>query len=292
MSVVDAIRRANARTAPEESVALRVAVLVAILSATLATLAQGVGGAELRVASTVGIAGGFGYSHWARHRSSFLLKAFLAVGVMLAFAQFLHAVAGVHTGAFNEVQFPLAELFLWVQFLHSLDVPARRDLLFSLLSSLVLIAVAGVLSLSLSLGINLVVWATAAVVALLLAYRSEVRDLPALAGEVVGRRRPRVGVAGGAVGVVLLIAVVGGAAFLVVPAAGAGRAVAFPAHLPRSIAIPAAAGDLANPSLGRDDPAAGTARGSGTHGRASFGYFGFSKALDTAARGGRTTRSC
>ena len=44
MSVVDAVRRANAKAAPEESVSLRIAVLVAILAATMATLAQGLAG--------------------------------------------------------------------------------------------------------------------------------------------------------------------------------------------------------------------------------------------------------
>ena len=69
---------------------------------------------------------------------------------MLAFSEFLHAATGLGAGSIDEVQIPLAELFLWVQVLHSLDVPARRDLLFSLVSSLVLMAVAGVLSISLS----------------------------------------------------------------------------------------------------------------------------------------------
>ncbi len=288
MSIAAAVRKANAKHDAEESVALRVAVLVSVLAATLAATAQGVGGPALRLASTVGIAGGFAYSHWARHRNGYLLKAMLAVGVLLAFGSFLSAATGLSAGAINEVQLPLAELFLWVQFFHSLDVPARRDLLFSLLSSLVLIAVAGVLSVSASLGPNLIVWGIATVVSLVLAHRSEVRSLPGLQGAVDtrdGGTRLRASSLRPVLSVVALVAVLGGGLFLVVPAAGAGKAVAFPARLPRAVPVPSAGG-LANPSLGGADPASGDGTTSSTgSGASTSGYFGFSRTLDTGLRG-------
>lgn len=287
-----AVKKANAKHDPEDSVALRVAVLVSVLASTLAATAQGVGGSSLRVASTLGIAGGFAYSHWARHRDGYLLKAMLAVGVLLAFGGFLQAASGMSAGAINEVQIPLAELFLWVQFFHSLDVPARRDLLFSLLSGLVLMAVAGVLSVSAALGPNLIVWGLATVVALVLAHRSEVRSLPGLLGAdrvaPEGRPNPRRRATSAlrpVLAVVALVAVLGAAVFLVVPAAGAGKAVAFPARLPNSVPVPNAGG-LANPSLGGADPASGDGRTSSTGtGAASSGYFGFTDSLDTGLRG-------
>ncbi|MEA3075577.1 MAG: protein-glutamine gamma-glutamyltransferase [Actinomycetota bacterium] len=285
------VKKANAKHPPEESVALRASVLVAVLASTLAVLAQGVGGGALRLASTVGIAGGFAYSHWARYRSGYALKAMLAVGVLLAFAGFLRVATGIQPGAINEVQLPLAELFLWVQFFHSLDVPARRDLLFSLLSSLVLMAVAGVLSVSSALGLNLLVWGAATVVSLVLAHRSEVAALPSLgrlAGEsratVEARRSWGLRSATPALGVLALVGLVGGAIFLVVPAAGAGKAVAFPAKLPSTLAVPRTGG-LANPSLGADDPAGDGRRSSTGTGAMASGYFGFTDHLDTAARG-------
>lgn len=292
MSVLATVKKANAKHPPEESVALRVAVLVAVLAASFATTGQGVGGPALRIAATIGIAGGFAYSHWARHRDGYLLKAMLAVGVLLAFGGFLQATTGMTAGAINEVQLPLAELFLWVQFFHSLDVPARRDLLFSLLSSLVLVAVAAVLSVSASLGPNLVIWGLAAVVSLVLSHRSEVRSLPGLLGAAptaaTSTRRPRISSSAWrpAFAVVALVALVGGAVFLVVPAAGAGKAVAFPARLPNSVPVPNQGG-LANPSLGGADPSSGDGRTSstGSSKAASFGYFGFSESLDTSMRG-------
>ena len=292
-SLAAAVKKANAKHEPEESIALRVAVLVSVLAATLATTAEGVGGPALRVASTLGIAGGFAYSHWARRRDGYLLKAMLAVGVLLAFGGFLSAATGMSAGAINEVQIPLAELFLWVQFFHSLDVPARRDLLFSLLSSLVLVAVAGVLSVSASLGPNLIVWAIATLVSLVLAHRSEVRALPGLLGAQLppdaspaARRRPARSVTAlrPVLGVLAIVALLAGAVFLVVPAAGAGKAVAFPARLPDAVRVPNPGG-LANPSLGGADPAGNGSTSSTGSGAATSGYFGFSSSLDTGLRG-------
>ncbi len=283
--LVGAIKRANATRKPEESVPLRVAVLVAVLAATSATLANGVGGASLRLAATAGIALGFAYSHRARERDSYLLKAGLAIGVVIAFGGFLRSLSGVEAGLFLQVQIPLAELFLWVQVLHSLDVPARRDLHFSLLSSFVLIGVAGVLSRSSGLLVYVVVWGAAAVVALALSYRSALAELPAVghrsrAPGTVRLSRPS---ASRIVTVAVLLVVVSIGALFLVPSAGAGRAVAFPAELARVVPVPNAGG-LANPSLGAEgDPSGGDDPSSPD--RTSFGYFGFASSLDTSVRG-------
>ncbi|HEX7168785.1 MAG TPA: transglutaminaseTgpA domain-containing protein [Acidimicrobiales bacterium] len=289
MSLVGAVKRANAKGTPEESIALRVAVLVAVLAAAGAAVSQGVGGPTLRVAATLGIAFGFAYSHHARYQNGYVLKGFLAAGVLLAFGSFLSQTSGAGAQALNELQVPLAELFLWVQVLHSLDVPARRDLLFSLLSSLVLMAVAAVLSVSSALGPFLLVWAIATLASLVLAHRSELAERPSLdvplpsaaaSTRAAGRKSVRPVVAVVAMALALALAV-----FLVLPAAGPGRAVAFPSRLANRLPVPEQGG-LANPSLGGDDPASrdGQTSSTGT-GRASTGYFGFSESLDTGIRG-------
>jgi transglutaminase-like putative cysteine protease len=282
VGVLERIRRVNAPPPPEESVALRGAVLAAVLVAAGAVLAEDVGGPVLRVAVFLGIPAGFVWSHVAREREGFWLKLGLALGVLVVFGGFLRAVSGAAGGSFAEVQVPLAELFLWVQLLHSLDVPGRRDLLFSLVSSLVLIAVAGVLSISLGFGLYLLAWGIAALAALVLAHRSEIADLPRL-GTSPGPGRTT-GVASSLrplFVVVALVAVLGVTAFLVSPAAGGARSLTFPASLP-SVRPTGSGGGIANPSLGAADPAAPD--GSGGAG-ASFGYFGFSNGLDTAVRG-------
>ena len=275
------LRRVNAPPPPEDSIAFRVAVLAAVMVAAGAVLAEDVGGPVLRVAVLLGIPAGFAWSHVARQREGFWLKLGLALGVLVVFGGFLRAVSGAAGGSFAEVQVPLAELFLWVQLLHSLDVPGRRDLLFSLVSSLVLIAVAGVLSISLSFGLYLLAWGVAALAALVLAHRSEVAELPRLGdGPVVGPP-PAVGSSLRPLfAVVALVALLGVVAFLVSPAAGSARALTFPTSLP-SLQSTGSNGGIANPSLGAADPA-GTGDGGAA---ASFGYFGFSNRLDTGLRG-------
>jgi protein-glutamine gamma-glutamyltransferase len=280
--LLERLRRVNAPPPPEDSVAFRVAVLAAVMVAAGAVLAEDVGGPILRVAVFIGIPAGFGWSHIARQREGFWLKLGLALGVLVVFGGFLRAVSGAAGGSFAEVQVPLAELFLWVQLLHSLDVPGRRDLLFSLVSSLVLIAVAGVLSISLGFGLYLLAWGVAALAALVLAHRSEVAELPRLGDGAAPGRAPQVGTSLRPLfAVIALVAVLGVVAFLVSPAAGDARALTFPTSLP-SLQPTGSNGGIANPSLGAADPA--TPDGS-TGGAASFGYFGFSNLLDTGLRG-------
>ena len=280
--LLERLRRVNAPPPPEDSVAFRVAVLAAVMAAAGAVLAEDVGGPILRMAVFIGIPAGFGWSHIAREREGFWLKLGLALGVLIVFGGFLRAVSGAAGGSFAEVQVPLAELFLWVQLLHSLDVPGRRDLLFSLVSSLVLIAVAGVLSISLSFGLYLLAWGVAALAALVLAHRSEVAELPRLGDGAAPGRAPQVGTSLRPLfAVVALVAVLGVVAFLVSPASGGARALTFPTSLP-SLRPTGSNGGIANPSLGAGDPAGPDGS---TGAAASFGYFGFSNRLDTGLRG-------
>ena len=87
---------------------------------------------------------GYWFSYRQRHRSAVATKVLLAVGLMVAFTAFLQQVQGAAT--VDEARLPLASLFLWVQVLHAFDVPRRRDLAFSMVSSVILMAEAGSLS--------------------------------------------------------------------------------------------------------------------------------------------------
>ena len=87
---------------------------------------------------------------------------------------------------------PLSQAFLWLLLLHALDTPNRRGLMVLLVSSLVLVALAGVLSISMAIAPWLVVWALAALVSLVLAYRAELEELPALDGSSPPRFSPRI----------------------------------------------------------------------------------------------------
>ena len=288
MSAFERIREANTRRSTEDSVALRVAVTVAVVAAATATLRQGVGGTALAVAMMIGIPGAMVFSHLTRYREGFMLKVLLALGILAAFGRFLADVSSLGTGVASDVQIPLAELFLWTQLLHSFDVPARRDLQYSLVSSLVLIGVAGVLSITMSYGLHLLVWAVAATVALVLSHRSELTDLPRVTATGARRPEPSRGVFRPVFATLLTVLVLGAVAFSFVPPAGSARALAFPSVLPRAAGAVPVPGGLSNPTLGEKDPARRNEDGSFDPGGGpgqSFGYFGFTEQLDTSVRG-------
>ena len=261
----------------EDSIRLRVAVLVTVMASATAVLRVGAGNPPLAVACVVGIPVAYAFSHATRRRDDTWLKVVVACCLMAAFAGFLVTVASLGSDGIGSVQVPLAELFLWVQILHSFHLPARKDLMFSVASSVALIALAGVLSTSLDLVPHLIVWLGAFVASLVLAHHSELDELPTLAGTASTPRtvlRP----AGGVIAVMLVLAT---ALFVVTPGATANRRFAFPAGLPGAVPV-ADAGGLSNPSLGDADP---SRPGQAGKGRSSFGYFGFAEEVDLAVRG-------
>ena len=285
VTLLDRVRAANARGPAERSVVVRLLVLTCSLVAAHAVLGEGVGGAALRVGVYVGIPLGHLFSHLTRERAGLRVKAAIAVAMIMAVAQFVHAIAQI-AGDASAVQVPLAELFLWTLLLHSWDVPARRDLSFSLIASLVLVGVAGTLSVSLGFALSLIAWLVPAFAAMLLMHRSELAELP-LPGRTAAtpppaRARRAIGVAVGTLALMLALALV---AFAVLPAAGGVRAFTFPVHL-GDMARVADPGGLVNPTLGDPTGANGAVtRAGGAGARTSYGYFGFAKELDTAVRG-------
>src|SRR4029450_13328380 len=84
---------------------------------------------------------GYWWSYRRRRQPNVLLKVLLAVALLAALGQFLGQVRAVTT--VDQARIPLATLFLWVQVLHAFDVPRRRDLAFSMVSSTTLIGVGG-----------------------------------------------------------------------------------------------------------------------------------------------------
>jgi hypothetical protein len=277
--VLEVLRRANADPPPEHSRALRATVLVAVMASSLGVVRAGIGGPVLVTAVVAGIPAGSVWSYVARHRTGYGRKLVVAALSTLVLGRFLAEAVGVPLEALSHLRVPLAELFLWVQVLHSFDMPARRDLLVSLLASLALVVLGSVLLPTLEFGPHLVVWAGAAAVSLLYAYRSQVDQLPGLLGARTSPRPSAVRSGVAALGVVLLA---GAATFVALPPTGAGRVIALPA-LRSSGPVPNPGG-ISNPSLGPLDPATARRGRPGTR-LARFGYLGFSDHLDTAARG-------
>lgn len=142
---------------PEDSIPMRVVVAVAVEWAIVAVVAQHAVDATSAVAALLLAPVGYWFSYRRRYRPNVLIKIGLAIGLLAAMGQFLGRVESVLT--VDQARIPLASLFLWVQMLHAFDVPRRRDLAFSMISSLILIAEAAALSLTTGFLVFLVPWA-------------------------------------------------------------------------------------------------------------------------------------
>ena len=268
---------------PESSRAFRVAVLVALIAAACAALQQGVGGMAAKACVLIGYPVAFWVAYVTRRTRPMLLRIVVTGIAACVIVMFATSLPGMTLGGFASLQLPLAEAFIWMLLVHSMDSPGRRALLITLLSSAVLMSVAGVLSVSTAIVPFLVIWGVAAVTALVLGQRALMLHLPELAPP--GQQRPgaRLGTVAAIAVTVVVVGILGAAAFMVAPVAGTSRSLTFPAELPNTDAVPVMGG-LSNPSLGSSDPATQSQPGhKGT--RASFGYFGFSNELDTATRG-------
>ncbi len=264
---------------PEAVISLRISVCIAVMTAAAAALIEGAGGGILWVAVVVGFPLAFVIGYWVRETRPLPLRiaqSIVAMAILFAFVGQMTNVTDL-----GSLQIPLAQSFLWLLLLHALDTPNRRGLMVLLVASLVLVSLAGVLSISMAIAPWLLVWGFAALASLVLGYRAELAELPGLGGgpppsfEWSSLWVP--------LGVLVTVLAVGFGVFMVVPVAGTNRALIFPSQLPDG--TPSRSnGELSNPSLGGNDPNPSSG-GKGRGGAASFGYFGFSNRLDTATRG-------
>ena len=139
---------------------MRIVVALAVELGLLAVVSQGVVGARIASVALVLAPIGYWFSHVRRGRRNVGIKVALAVGLFVALGRFLTQMGSVTSP--DAARAPLAVLFVWVQVLHAFDVPRRRDLAFSMVSSTTLIAVGGALALTSSYLGLLVAWASLA----------------------------------------------------------------------------------------------------------------------------------
>ena len=172
--MTELLKRANETRAPEDSVVLRGAVLGALLTAVTALWAEKAIGSPSFLLVICVLPFAYWVSYVRRGKDNWHIKLVIALGAIFALMRFFGQLRGIT--ALDEVRFPLADVFLWVQVLHSFDLPARKDLSFSLGSSLALMAIAGSVSQTLLYGVFLVMYFAWAIAALLLAYRSEIEQ--------------------------------------------------------------------------------------------------------------------
>jgi protein-glutamine gamma-glutamyltransferase len=138
--LIRAVAEVNRTRRPEHDGRLRLLVLGAVCTAVLAVLlSRAVPPAEAAAVLLL-LPAGFAWSWRQRTSSNYAAKALisvLAVGALWLFFADLLQVQSV-----DDARLPLTRLFLQIQVLHALDLPQRRDLAFTLGSSLALVALA------------------------------------------------------------------------------------------------------------------------------------------------------
>ncbi len=276
-------RMSRAPEVAEDSKGFRIAILIGLMAAGGAAIAEGVGGFAAQAVVLVGYPIAFLIAYATRNHRPTVLRIIVTAGAFGVMITFAASLSSAPIGGVAALQVPLAEVFIWLLMVHAIDSPGRRALFITLLSGTVLMAVAGVLSLSMTIAPYLVVWAIAGIAALVLAHRSALTRLPALRTPAPKPGRVALSSALSVVIVLLVVAILGAGVFMIAPVAGTSRSLTFPAQLPQSDAVPVLGG-LSNPSLGASDPSLPAQPGRRSA-RASFGYFGFSNQLDTATRG-------
>lgn len=160
------------RRPPEDSVELRVWVLAAVLAGEVAVLSSGYFDLATGVPVPLLTVTAFAVSYHRRREKNYLIKTLLAFGALAALAMFFREVLS----SLYDTRVPLARLFLWVQVLHSFDLPARKDLSYSLVSGLILVSAGAVLSTSLWYGLFVLAFLVCALGALAHTNLSEARE--------------------------------------------------------------------------------------------------------------------
>jgi hypothetical protein len=272
--LIDLIRSANQTRKPEDSIALRAVILGAVMTAALALVSESAVSIATGLALLVALPLAYWISYVRRAEDNWHIKIALTVGAIVALFRFLGQLGGIST--LDEVRFPLADLFLWVQVLHGFDLPARKDLNFSLGSSLTLMAVAGSVSQDLRIAFFLVIYFGLVVAALTLAHRSEV-DERVTAWARPARQPARRGISSAVRDIARAVALAAAAAvvlFMVIPQPSGLRTFALPFSLGNGVGL-FAGGGIANPGFG-EDPSSRGAGGS---------YYGFGERMDLRVRG-------
>ncbi|HVE77106.1 MAG TPA: DUF3488 and transglutaminase-like domain-containing protein [Actinomycetota bacterium] len=279
---VSTLERVRAKMAPapiraEDSITFRVAVAAAVMCGIAAVVAQDIVTNSTAVSVLILTPVGSVLSWYRREHRNIGLKFVLAATAVLALGDFLRSLSGITS--VEEARAPLAQIFLWVQTLHSFDLPRRRDLHFSLATSITLVALGGSLAIDSSFLIYFIPWGLVALIALQLSYASEVSDkLPKPAAETRSRSVFPAGMTMTAI-ILVVVVLAGSVAFMFAPRSNNSRFTSVPFRIPNFLPLPSGAG-IVNPGLpnqsGPGDEPVNPQGGA---------YFGFGNFMDLRARG-------
>ncbi len=273
--VLEMVKRANKTRNPEDSIALRAATLATVLMGVLALAVERAISPSTAAFVFVSLCVAYWLSYVRRSKDNWHLKILISILAIFALFRFFGQLRAIST--LDEVRFPLADLFLWVQVLHGFDLPARKDLNFSLGSSLTLMAVAGSISQDFWYAPVLAMYFVFAIAALIFSHRSEMRDgaaemLARAADATRVRSMPRRDIAKG----IAVSLVAGTVLFLVIPQPSGVRTFALPFALGSGGGL-ASGGGIANPGF----------EGGGAAGTRAIGsaFYGFDDTLNLRVRG-------
>lgn len=275
---------ARPSSATPDAIGLRTATAATVMIAVTAAVLQQAVDVATGLLAVVLIPVGFLFSYHRRGRMNVVLKVLLAAGLLLAFAAFLGAVRGATN--VDDTRAPLVALFLWVQTLHSFDVPRPRDLSFSVASSVVLFALAGSLAFSTGFIVLALLFAAGLITALVYGHAEELRRAdgePALeiSSEPIERAPSVSRVAPVARRVALLATVTlvaTATTFVFLPRLPAAQVAGLPFSITRTAPIPGFDGDVSLPQSGPSGQGSSTAFDPDT-------YFGYGESLDLRTRG-------
>jgi transglutaminase-like putative cysteine protease len=265
--LLEAVRRANRPGPAEDSIGLRIACAGAVVTGIVACRAEGELSWVVALTSAVLVVTGMWISYRTRRRPIGWFKPLLALAAVAAFVWFFRQLTGQELYDVSTVEDPLAMLFVWIQVAHAFDVPARRDLAFSLAGSASLMAVAAAQAVDLGFGLYALVWIAFGLWGLVSMWGS--------ASE--GGRIRSGGLAATVASVVVLTVVV----LTVLPAPHVAGRIDFPANAAGGVGLPGAGGLTGDAGSASEPARPGTTAGATRVG----GFLGFATHLDTALRG-------
>ncbi|MCA9793746.1 MAG: hypothetical protein KC910_18170, partial [Candidatus Eremiobacteraeota bacterium] len=237
---IDFLKRQKARA--EDSVPFRSAVALLVLVALVAVCHQLEWPAYGWLAIGLTIPG-FVFSHVRRRENNWWVKAILSILMLMTLFNFFRSLAQT----LWDPRIPLAELLIWLQTLHSWDLPARKDLNYSMLVALILISMGAVLTTQMTYLAYLSLFVVLAVTAIHLDHLSRLRQL---AGLELLNLEPRVPQLAGQVGRSLAaLLVVGGLALAAMPRYESMRLRSLPVSWQQRLQMtPLSQGQVVNPS--------------------------------------------
>lgn len=139
----------------EHSILSRVLVLLTIIVAIMATVEATESAWTVPLLAIVATSMGSWVSWHRRQAKNWWIKIILALLMLVALASFLYEISDNPFDA----RLPLAHLLIWLQVLHSFDLPRRKDIFYSLWVALILISIAATISRDLAFGGFLIFYA-------------------------------------------------------------------------------------------------------------------------------------